>query len=161
MHLHPMRRSDRQITDPEHIDSILARGRYASFALVDDRAPYIVTLSYGFDSESRRLYCHVAKEGRKLDIIARAPRACATVVIDGGYNQGQCEHPFESVVLDGTMRLVVDVAEKRHAMHVLVRQLEDDADGYWQSRDWTLEDRLSGLAVVALEIEGVTAKQGK
>lgn len=157
---HNMRRADREITDAEHIESILTRGRYASFALVDRDMPYVVTLSYGYDAEARRLYCHVAHEGRKLDIIERSPRACATIIIDAGYNSGECEHPFESVVMDGALRKVVDDAEKRHAIHTLVGHLEDDPDGYWESRKWSLDERIDGFSALAFEIGTISAKQG-
>jgi len=155
-----MRRTDREITDPAHVERILAAGRYATFALVDRGAPYVVTLSYGYDCEHGRLYFHVAHEGHKLDVIARDPEACGTVVLDGGYTHGECEHPYESVVMRGSMRVVTDDAEKLHAIHTLVGHLERDPQAYWDSRGWQLEQRLSGFSAVCFEIRSVTAKQG-
>jgi nitroimidazol reductase NimA-like FMN-containing flavoprotein (pyridoxamine 5'-phosphate oxidase superfamily) len=158
---HAMRRTDREIGDPAHVESILTRGRFCTIALTDGEEPYAVTLSYGYDAPAGRLYFHVAHEGHKLDVIAGNPRTCATVVIDGGYIPGECEHPFESAVLRGTMRVVDDDAEKRHAIEVLVRHLEPDPEGYWASRSWALEERLGGFTALCLDIEEVTAKQGK
>lgn len=159
--LHHMRRSDREITEPAKIDEILRNGRYVAIALADGDKPYVVTLSYGYDSTAARLYFHAAHEGRKLDVIARNPRACATVVLDDGYTVGECEHPFRSVVLAGTMRVVEDADEKLHAIHTLVAHLEPDAAGYWESRPWALEQRLGGFAVLAFDIETRSAKTGK
>jgi hypothetical protein len=102
----------------------------------------------------------VAHEGHKLDVIAREPRACGTIVIDHGYVDGACEHPFESVVMRGRMRLVTDEDEKLHAIHTLVEHLEPDAEAYWESRSWKLADRIGGFSALAFEIESVTAKQG-
>lgn len=156
-----MRRSDRAITDDATIERLLRDGRFVTIALADtDGEPYAVTLSYGYDPEAGRLYFHVAHEGRKLDIIARNPRACATVVADGGYNTGECEHPFQSVVLHGRMRIIEAAEEKRRAIETLVRHLERDAEGYWASRTWSLEDRLGGFTALAFEIEERTAKAG-
>lgn len=155
-----MRRTDRRIVDREHIERIIRSGRYATFALADDVEPYVVTMSYGYDPDGPRLYFHVAHEGRKLDIITRNPRACGTIVLDHGYNQGECEHPYESVVMHGTMRLVTDPAEKRHAIEVLVEHLEDDPRVYWESRSWDLEDRLAGFTALCFEIGEIDAKQG-
>jgi hypothetical protein len=155
-----LRRTDREITDPAHIASILERGRYVTYALVDDGEPYVVTLSYGYGAEARWLYHHVAHVGHKLDVIAREPRACGTVIIDGGYNRGECEHPFESVVLRGRIHVVEDAAEKVRAMHTLVNHLESDPATYWSSRPWKLQDRVQGFTALAFEIESVTAKQG-
>ena len=158
---HHIRRTDREITDPAEIESVLRRGRYCTLALVDNGEPYVVTLSYGYDNATRCFYFHVAPEGHKLDIIAREPRACGTVVIDGGYVNGECEHPFESVVLRGALRLVTDDGEKRHALMTLVAHLEDEPEAYWQSRSWTLDDRLGRFAALCLEVDSVTAKRGK
>ncbi len=156
-----MRRTDRRITDPLEVDRILRTGRYVTIGLAHEGEPYVVTLSYGFDDAARRLYFHVAHEGMKLDIIAENPRACATVVIDGGYTTGECEHPFESVVLRGTMRVIDDAEEKRHAIHTLVNHLEDEPAAYWASRSWELETRLGGFTALALDIDSLDAKRGK
>lgn len=156
-----MRRKDREITDRDEIRGLLDAGRYATLALVDEGRPYAVTLSYGFDPESMSLYFHVAHEGRKLDIIGREPRACASVVIDHGYTQGECEHPFGSVVMDGTMRIVSDAEEKLLAIRTLVEHLETDSEGYWDSRAWQLSDRIDGFTALAFTIESLTAKRGK
>jgi nitroimidazol reductase NimA-like FMN-containing flavoprotein (pyridoxamine 5'-phosphate oxidase superfamily) len=155
-----MRRSDRRITDQTQIDAIIQRGRYVTLALAAEE-PYVVTLSYGYDSTAQRLYFHVANEGRKLDLIAMDPRACGTIIIDHGYTQGECEHPFESVLMDGVMRLVTSAEEKLHAIQILVEHLENDAPGYWASRSWQIEDRLKGFTALAFEIDETTAKQGK
>lgn len=156
-----MRRADRRIADPLEIDRILRTGRYVTVGLARDGEPYVVTLSYGFDDVARRLYFHVAHDGMKLDIIAENPRACATVVIDGGYTTGECEHPFESIVLRGTMRVVEDADEKLLAIHTLVNQLEDEPAEYWKTRSWALADRLGGFTALALDIESLDAKRGR
>lgn len=155
-----LRRTDREITDPEAVSRILRDGRYATVALGGEDGPYAVTLSYGHDVEASRLYFHVAHAGRKLDMIAADPRACATVVNDRGYNAGECEHHYESIVLFGRMRLVETAEEKLHAIHTLVSHLEPDPDGYWSSRSWTLEQRIGGFSALAFEIEHLTAKAG-
>ena len=160
MHYH-MRRSDRAITDELVIDRLLREGKYATIALSGADGPYAVTLSYGYDAEASRLYFHVAHEGRKIDMIAADPRACATVLSEKGYKQGECEHPFESLVMFGTMRVVTDDHEKLRAIHCLVDHLEQDAEGYWFSRSWQLADRLGGFTALAFEIGDITAKSGK
>jgi hypothetical protein len=121
----------------------------------------VVTLSYGHDANASRLYFHVAHEGRKLDMIAADPRACATIIAENGYNHGECEHPFESIVLFGRMRVVEDAEEKLRAIRCLVDHLEQDSEGYWASRSWKVDDRLGGFTALAFEIEEITAKAGK
>jgi len=156
-----LRRTDREITDAETIERILLDGRYTTIALAGADGPYALTLSYGYDAEARRLYFHAAHEGRKMAMIAADPRACATVISESGYTQGECEHPFESVVMFGRMRLVTDPAEKLRAIHSLVDHLESDAESYWTSRSWELADRIAGFSALVFEIVEVTAKRGK
>lgn len=161
MHYHDMRRRDREITDPQEIANVLRNGKYASVGLVDGDEPYVVTMSYGWDTEADRLYFHAAHEGRKIDAIRKNARACVTVVADAGYNHGECEHPFESVVMFGRMRIVEDDAEKRHAILTLVSHLESEPQEYWDSRSWQLEQRIEGFSALVFEIERTTAKRGR
>jgi hypothetical protein len=156
-----MRRTDRQITDEATIDHILRTGRYATIALARGDEPYVVTLSYGYDAPGQTLYFHVANEGLKLDFIGMNPNACATVILDGGYVNGECEHPFQSVVMRGTMRIIRDAEEKARAIHTLVEHLEDDPKAYWDSRSWDLTGRLGGFAALAFSIDSLDAKSGK
>lgn len=155
-----MRRADRQITDRDHIERIIGRGRYIMLALIDGVEPYAVTLSYGYDAGASRLYFHTAHDGHKLDVISLNPRTCGTIVLDGGYTQGECEHPYESAVVRGTLRVVESAEEKERAIHVLVDHLEQSPDAYWSSRSWALDERLGGFSALCLDIESITAKRG-
>jgi len=155
-----LRRTDREITDPAHIDRLLSSARFCTIALCDGEEPYAVTLSCGFDAERRRLCFHVAREGRKLDLVARNPRACATVVADLGYKSGECAHPYESVVVFGTMHLIEDAEDKRLAMRALLAQLEP-GEGSWEAFDLENRARFDSFEMLALDIERATAKAGE
>lgn len=78
-----MRRSDREITDFNEIAAIVGRCETIHLALNDEGAPYIVPLSFGYEANDGAVtfYFHCATEGKKLDLIARDPRACV-----------ECEH---------------------------------------------------------------------
>jgi nitroimidazol reductase NimA-like FMN-containing flavoprotein (pyridoxamine 5'-phosphate oxidase superfamily) len=159
---HPLRRTDRQITDVAEIDRLLTQARYATIALADGDEPYVVTLSCGFDAPNRRLCFHVATTGRKLDIIARNPKACVTVVSDLGYQFGECAHPFESVVMTGTMRLVEDPDDIRTGMRALIGQLESptDAEAIFERNKLGTDDGLKRFRLLTFEIGDVSAKRG-
>ena len=75
-------------TDPAFINDILDNGKYMSQAMCRNNEPYIVTLSYGYDKESRALYCHCANKGLKLDFIRENNTICGTVFRDEGCLQG-------------------------------------------------------------------------
>ena len=160
---HPMRRQDRAITDPAVIESLLHGARVATIALANGDEPYIVTLSCGYDAANRRLCFHVASAGRKLDIIARNPRACVSIVADLGYKSGECAHPFQSLVMEGRMRLLDDLDEARSAMRVLIGQLEgmDAVDGLFAHHELDGETVFRRMSVLVFEIEDITAKEGE
>jgi len=160
---HPMRRTDREIADAEQIDRLLSQARYAVVALAEGDEPYIVTLSCGFDAANRRLCFHVANTGRKLDIIARNPKACVTIIADLGYKHGECAQPFESIVMTGTMRLLENPAEIREGMRVLIGQLEgaSDAAAVFGRNQLDSDAALSRFRLLVFEIEHLTAKCGE
>jgi uncharacterized protein len=160
---HSMRRHDREVTDPAVIDEILSAGRYATVGLSDGDEPYVVTLSCGYDAQRNRLCFHVAPAGRKLDIIAKNPRASATIVDDLGYNTGACEHPFRSVVISGTMRMLEDPEDVRVAMRTLIAQLESESDAavIYERNKLDTEAALVRFRLLVLDIDDVSAKQGE
>lgn len=121
-----MLRSDREIEDASEMERILKTGRYASIALCDMGEPYVITLSYGYDQKGRAMFFHTAKKGRKLDIIAMNPRACATVIEDHGYIPGKCDHAYSSVVVHGSIHRVLAVEEKLRALGIMIDHLEAD-----------------------------------
>jgi nitroimidazol reductase NimA-like FMN-containing flavoprotein (pyridoxamine 5'-phosphate oxidase superfamily) len=161
--IHELRRTDLAITSPAEIERILRSARYATIALADGDEPYAVTLSCGYDTSARRLCFHVAAKGRKLDIIAGNPKACATVVGDLGYLDGECAHPYESVVMRGRMRLLDDPADIRAAMRTLIGQLEsaEAAEAIYQRHELDDEAALKRFRLLTFEIESMTAKRGQ
>lgn len=87
--------------------------------------PYIVTLSYGYDSKTNSLYFHCSPQGLKLDFIKANSLVCATVIEDGGYVVDECGHNYRIVVFWGKMKIVPDNDEKKHGMKVLLNHLEN------------------------------------
>lgn len=160
MHRYHVRRVDRELTDPAALESILLRGKYVAVAMCHEGEPYVVTLSYGYDRERNALYFHMATSGRKLDALAADPRVCATVVIDGEYQKGECRHVYESVVLTGRMALVDDPDEARHGIHTLITHLEDDPEDVWERQALDREETWRRLRVARLDIEQITGKAG-
>jgi nitroimidazol reductase NimA-like FMN-containing flavoprotein (pyridoxamine 5'-phosphate oxidase superfamily) len=160
---HEMRRHDLEITDSAEIDRLLASARFATVALCDGDRPYLVTLSCGYDAAGCRLCFHVAPAGRKLDIIAKNPRGCATVVVDLGYQVGECAHPYASVVMSGQLRVLEDAEEIRAAMRVLIGRLEapEAETAIWERNALDTADALARFKMLVFEIEDLSAKSGQ
>lgn len=73
-----MRKAEREIKDFEEIVRLIDRCDTIRLGLLDEGAPYIVPLSFGYVVENGRiaLYFHGAMEGRKVGLIARNKRVC-------------------------------------------------------------------------------------
>ena len=57
-----MRRKDREITDIDKIEAIIASARYMHLGMFDDEFPYIVPLHYGYQMEKGKLTFYVRKK---------------------------------------------------------------------------------------------------
>lgn len=74
-----MRKFDREIRDYNEILRLLDECQTIRLALHDEPYPYVVPLSYGWEERDGKLfvYFHCAKEGKKLDLIAKTA-TCAS-----------------------------------------------------------------------------------
>ena len=124
---HIQNRPTRELKLDSEIKEILKNGKFTVISLCRNNEPYIVTLSYGFDSDHNSLYFHCATKGLKLDFIRSNPTVCATVIDDGGYVMGQCEHHYKTVVFWGQLKVVTELEEKVHGMKILLNHLEKDS----------------------------------
>ena len=74
-----MRRADREVTEPQQIDAIIATCKIVSLAYTDAEGITIVPLNFGyvFDAESSHLtlYFHGSATGRKMDAVKAAGNA--------------------------------------------------------------------------------------
>lgn len=149
-----MRRSEREITDREAVNALLRRETVLYLAMVDDGAPYVVPLSYGYDGEA--LYLHSAQTGRKLEVLRRNPRVCFAVGVDRELRTGEvsCSWGFRyrSVVGEGVVTILEDEAEKRRGLDVLMRQHGGTGGDY-------LPEQVAGTAVLRIDLTSLTGKQ--
>jgi len=94
-----MRKAEREITNFEEIVRLVDRCDTIRLGLLDDGAPYVVPLSFGYEVENGRiaLYFHGAKEGRKSELIARNKRVCVEGdlchgFVDNGHGGVTCNY---------------------------------------------------------------------
>jgi len=154
-----MRKMDREITDQDELAGILRNGKYAVISMCRNNEPYIVTLSYGYDEGKNSLYFHSAKTGLKFDFIKENPRVCATVIDDGGYLKGECEHKYASLVFWGDMHEVLDLEEKKHALTRMIEHLEEVPEPV-KLRLLKNDSVYEGVGILRLDIKELTGKKG-
>jgi hypothetical protein len=123
-----MRRTDKEILDPDERIVPLREAQYITLALCTGNEPYLVTVSHGFDEEAHCLYFHCAQEGKKIDVLKANPMIWGQAMIDLGYQQGRCDHFYYTTQFKGRVTFVDDSAEKIHALKVMVRHIETNPD---------------------------------
>ena len=123
-----MRRKDREVININEIDKILIQCKTCHVAMVNDGAPYVVPLSYGykiFDGSLLELYFHSALEGKKLDILKNNNKVCFEMAYEGELvcadtpcNSG---YYFASVIGYGNVIFIDDVNKKCEALSIMFK----------------------------------------
>ena len=152
-----MGNKDREINDEKIIQDILNNGKYTTIALSNNKQPYIVTLSYGYDPENKCLYFHCSNKGYKLDIIKNNPNACATIIEDHGYVINDCSHKYRSLIIWGNLHKIEDINEKEHAFDVMFAHLEKDNKTI-KSQSFKDPSTYDKVCVLKLNIDAIDAK---
>lgn len=157
--MHPMRRTDRQITELSAIRAILEGEDVLHLAMCDNNTPYIVPMSYGFDlTDEGKLtfYLHCAGDGRKLDLLRQNPNVCFEVSrkVRLVYNEkmGSCTAKYRSVIGVGRAVIEDSAGEKLRSLDALMRQAgHADHPPY--------EEKLLAMTrTLRIEVEEYTAK---
>lgn len=152
-----MRRAAQQLTEAETA-AILASATSGVLALSGDNGyPYAVPLSFVYSKGV--LYFHCATQGHKLDAIRRSPKASFCVIAQDDVLPEQYTTRYRSAVAFGAVRLVEQADEKRAALGMIARKYAPDDSADHQKG--LIDQSLPRLAVLALDIEHMTGKQGK
>lgn len=156
-----MRRTDRQITDIDEIKDIVERAKVVHLGMIDGERPYVVPLHYGCEwhGELLTLWCHGAREGRKLDVLRANPVVfveldCDMELVSGGDVACRYGSFYASVMGDGVATIVKDPAEKAHGLRCLMRTQT--------GREFDIpEQAVHTASVMRIDVRDVTAKSRK
>jgi uncharacterized protein len=154
-----MRRKEKEIKNDSNLTKILKSGKYTTISMCRDNEPYLVTLSYGYDSLKNSLYFHCANEGLKIDFIKENSKVCATIIEDNGYKMNECNHSYRSVILRGKMKIVTDISEKEHGFDVLLHHLEENPENLKKKLFKTYE-QYERTSILRMDLESIQGKEG-
>ena len=126
--MHAIRRRDKAIADETDIKNILLEAKYVTVAMCRGDEPYLVTLTHGFNEERNCVYFHCACEGKKLGIMKANPLVWGQALVDGGYQQGSCDHFYKTAQFRGRVTFVDDPDEREEALRLMIRRLDDDPE---------------------------------
>lgn len=153
-----MRRKDREITDPNHINTILQACDVCRLGLTDNGVAYIVPLSFGFEQvhDTLTLYFHSAKEGRKLDLIRQNNQVAFELDTAHqlfGHPTDACGFGmrYQSIMGVGTAHILQNEADKRHGFDCIMAHYTDQKLPYGQSA-------LQAAVVIAVTVQTLSCK---
>lgn len=155
-----MRKANREVSDPAEILQIMRRCDVCRLALNDEGFPYIVPLNFGImerEGGQVDLVFHSALEGRKLELMAKDPRA--SFEMDRGHvlqyfpEKGYCTMAYESVVGRGRIEMVEDEREKLAALDALMAQFHPEGDAPYNQAS------VPRTAVYRLRVESMVGKR--
>jgi nitroimidazol reductase NimA-like FMN-containing flavoprotein (pyridoxamine 5'-phosphate oxidase superfamily) len=119
-----MRRQELEIKSNKKMRDIIAGQECMTIAMCKGREPYLVTVTYAYDSRGHSFYFHCAPVGKKIDYLKANPIVWGQVLEDLGYVTGECEHNYRTVMFRGKAEFIVDVKEKRRALGLMIDKLE-------------------------------------
>jgi nitroimidazol reductase NimA-like FMN-containing flavoprotein (pyridoxamine 5'-phosphate oxidase superfamily) len=159
MERYHLRRADKALDNPEEIEQVLASVRIMTVACCLENEPYLFTVDFVWDPQARELWFHCATEGRKMSILKANPRVCVTVVEDRGYIQGECDHAYRSLIMEGKASVVTDLTEKRRGLELLVRKHEPHPEDVL-ARFAGDDEAVRKVGMIRIAVEGISGKQG-
>lgn len=149
-----MRRSDKQITDPAELETILRSSEICHLSMVDDGKPYVVPMNFGYENSA--LYFHSAPEGRKIDVLESNPHVCFSIIARNILVKGEkaCSWTakYTSVIGTGKAFIVDDRAGKEEGLSILMKQYSDE--------DYKFSgENLDGVVIIRVEVVEMTGKR--
>lgn len=151
-----MRRHNQQLSPEESVE-ILRRCTSGVLAVTgDDGYPYAVPLSYAY--RDGVIWFHGATEGHKLDAITQNGKASFCVIDQDQVIPEKLTTAYRSVIVFGRVRVAEDEAEIRQGAQWLG---EKYAPHHGAVVDREINEALSHMAVIRLDVEHMTGKEGR
>lgn len=154
----PMRKKDREITDPTVINGIIEQMDAIRIGFFDGDEVYIVPLSFGYSEEDGKytFYMHGAKVGRKADLVKQCAKAGFELdkALEVQTDPEPCDHTvqYNSIIGHGNIDEVVDAEEKRFALNAIMKQ--NTGKGDWDFPEKMVE----ATFVMRLRADWITCK---
>lgn len=157
-----MRRTDKEITNQEQMDSFIAQCTCCRLAFADGKYPYIVPMNFAYERQQERriFYFHCAVEGKKLQCM-KNNQGAVSFELDGCHRlkkaKTACEHTFyyQSVIGYGTITAIENIEEKQAALQKLMQH-------YTEKADWTFSETvIKRIVVWKLIVEEMHCKLSK
>ncbi len=149
----------KEIRDRGVVESLLRNCQVGRLGTISSEGyPMIKPLNFVY--LDGRIYFHSAREGEKIDDIARDNRVCFEVDVPISFvkaedNPCKADYQYLSVIIKGRAHVVVERDERLRVLRGLMEKYQPEG-GYGAFR----EEKLALTAVVAIDVENMTGKEG-
>lgn len=149
-----MRRKRQLLTEEESI-AILNSGTSGVLAVDGDGGyPYAVPLSFVYSDS--KIYFHCAKSGHKLDALKKNEKVSFCVIGQDHVVPEEYTTYFQSVIVFGKARILVNDVEKREAIEKLAAKYSPDQE---EGRKQEIDKEFPPLCMVEITIDHMTGKE--
>ncbi len=160
----PMRRADREVTDPAKIEEILKNCPVLRVAIPDEEYPYVVPVNYGWTRSDSRFtfYFHSSQSGRKARLLGtdggrrvgfETDRLLSVGSNGDGSSPCRWTCRFESVIGEGIAQKATSEEEKRVGLDALMRRSGFEGALDYDAKSFELAD------VYKIEVVELSAKR--
>jgi len=78
-------------------------------------------------------------------------------LIDAIYQHGSCDHLYHTTQFNGTVTFIDDMAEKKHALKTMIRQLDNNPETIIQNQVKT--SSIAKVYIRRIDIQEMTSKK--
>ena len=152
-----MRRKKQLLSQVETIEMLQTCTSGVLAVTGDEGYPYAVPLSYAY--QDGKLYFHMAKDGHKLDGIARNDKVSFCVIQQDQVMPQTFTTHYRSAIVFGRARILTEDSEKRYALECLAHKYSPDLPEQGQAEiemDW---NRVLAVELVIEHTSGKAAKE--
>lgn len=152
-----MRKADREVKDIGQQLEILGMCDTIDVAFNDEKYPYVIPMNFGVHHEDGKtiIYLHCAREGYKLELMAKNPYVGFTANWSNfdKVPQMHCHAVYRSIVGGGKLSIVTDKDEHVIACNAILNQYDKFNIKRFSNA------LFSNIYFLRLEVEQMTGKQ--
>jgi nitroimidazol reductase NimA-like FMN-containing flavoprotein (pyridoxamine 5'-phosphate oxidase superfamily) len=148
-----MRRKKQLLSEAETIEILQSCTSGVLAVAGDDDYPYAVPLSFSY--KDGKLFFHFAKEGHKLDSIAKNNKVSFCVIQADQVIPNAFATRYRSAIVFGRARILTEDGEKKYALECLLEKYSPD---YINEGQAEIEREWNRVCAAEVKIEHMTGK---
>lgn len=146
----------KDITRKDELFDIIKRCKVCHVGFIDGDKPYVLGFNFGFTEKA--IYLHCAKQGYKLDLLAKNNNVCVFFDTDheffARHEEVACSYRmrYRSVMVRGKAHIIENYDEKVEALKIFMRQYSD--------KDFQFsKPSVDNVNMIRIDIEEITGRK--